>query len=208
MTFPDSTVGDLAVLQAFRLKGRVQPDGLAETLRADPAGVDNAVARLTATGLLVGDKLLQLSSTGRDRLGGLLAEERKNIDAGALAAAYNDFRAVNSDFKSAVTDWQLKAGQPNSHDDIEYDGAIVARIEAVHRRVVPIVSAVAAELPRLSNYLVKLQRALDKVKAGDTAWLTRPLIDSYHTVWFELHEELIGAAGLTREAEAKSGHAQ
>jgi hypothetical protein len=53
-----------------------------------------------------------------------------------------------------------------------------------------------------------LQQALDKVKAGDTAWLTRPIIDSYHTVWFELHEEFIGAAGLTRAAEAKSGHAQ
>jgi hypothetical protein len=39
-------------------------------------------------------------------------------------------------------------------------------------------------------------------------WLSRPLIDSYHTVWFELHEELILAAGLTREAEAESGNAQ
>jgi hypothetical protein len=27
-------------------------------------------------------------------------------------------------------------------------------------------------------------------------------------VWFELHEELIVAAGLTREDEAKAGHAQ
>ena len=39
-------------------------------------------------------------------------------------------------------------------------------------------------------------------------WLVRPLIDSYHTVWFELHEELILAAGLTRESEAKAGDAQ
>jgi hypothetical protein len=46
------------------------------------------------------------------------------------------------------------------------------------------------------------------VKSGDTTWLTRPIIDSYHTVWFELHEELILAAGLTREDEAKAGHAQ
>ena len=33
-------------------------------------------------------------------------------------------------------------------------------------------------------------------------------IGSYHTAWFELHEELILAAGLTRECEAKSGDAQ
>jgi hypothetical protein len=55
---------------------------------------------------------------------------------------------------------------------------------------------------------VKLQTALDNIHAGETMWLARPLIDSYHTVWFELHEELILAAGLTRESEAKSGHAQ
>ena len=203
-----NTVGDLSVLQAVRLKGRVQPDRLAETLRADPADVDNVVARLTATGSLVGDRLLQLSRNGRDRLGELLAEERKSIDARAIANAYNGFSAINTEFKAAVTDWQLKAGQPNSHDDTEYDAAILARIQAVHQQVVPIVATAAAQLPRLNNYSAKLQRALDKVTAGDISWLTRPLIDSYHTVWFELHEELIGAAGLTREAEAERGHAQ
>jgi hypothetical protein len=50
--------------------------------------------------------------------------------------------------------------------------------------------------------------ALGKVKNGETAWLARPLIDSYHTVWFELHEELISAVGLTREEAARSGDAQ
>jgi hypothetical protein len=63
-------------------------------------------------------------------------------------------------------------------------------------------------LPRLSRYSAKLQAALDNINAGDTSWLSRPIIDSYHTVWFELHEELILAAGLTREAEAKAGEAQ
>jgi hypothetical protein len=53
-----------------------------------------------------------------------------------------------------------------------------------------------------------LTAALDKINAGDSTWLTRPLIDSYHTVWFELHEELIGAVGLTREEAARSGDAQ
>jgi pyruvate,orthophosphate dikinase len=33
------------------------------------------------------------------------------------------------------------------------------------------------------------------------------LLDSYHTVWFELHEDLIRLAGRTREAEATAGRA-
>ncbi len=205
----NSSVGtaDLTVLQAVRLKGRVSSDALADTLGQDRAAVNHTVERMTGAGLLVCDRTLRLSDAGRARLGDLLAAERRNVDGAAIADAYNEFGSLNAEFKAAVTDWQLKDGRPNSHDDADYDAAVVARIEAVHRRVAPILAAAVAQLPRLSGYCVKLTQALNKVAAGDTSWLTRPLVDSYHTVWFELHEELIAAAGLTREAAARSGHA-
>jgi pyruvate,orthophosphate dikinase len=38
--------------------------------------------------------------------------------------------------------------------------------------------------------------------------VARPIIDSYHTVWFELHEDLMAINGLTRAAEARAGRAQ
>jgi DNA-binding MarR family transcriptional regulator len=202
-------MNELAVLQAVRLKGRVTATDLAATLATDPAEVAGTVEQLTATGLVVGDdKVLKLSPDGRARLDELLAEERKNVDAAGIVAVYNAFRAVNADFKAVVTEWQVKDGEPNTHQDAGYDAAVLARIEDVHQRVLPIIAAAASQLPRLNAYAAKLQKALDKVKAGDTTWLTRPLIDSYHTVWFELHEELIGAAGLSREAEAKAGYAE
>jgi hypothetical protein len=65
----------------------------------------------------------------------------------------------------------------------------------------PILASASGQLPRLDAYSAKLSAALDRIHAGDAVWLARPMIDSYHTVWFELHEELIGAAGLTREDE-------
>jgi hypothetical protein len=201
-------VSELTVLQAVRLKGRVTLVDLAATLGEDADDVAGIVGRLTESGLLVDGKALRLSADGRVRLGELLAAEREQADTAALAAAYADFRAVNTEFKALVTDWQVKDGQPNTHEDRAYDAAVLARLDDVHRRVTPIVAAAAAQLPRLSRYSTKLQAALDNVHAGETAWLSRPLIDSYHTVWFELHEELIVAAGLTRETEAKSGDAQ
>ena len=78
----------------------------------------------------------------------------------------------------------------------------------VHERVVPIIAAAATQVPRLSAYPAKLRTAPDKVKAGEIAWLTKPLIDSYHTVWFVSHQELILAVGLTREEAARSGDAR
>ncbi|OBJ01348.1 hypothetical protein [Mycobacterium sp. 1465703.0] len=202
---------ELAVLQGVRLKGRVNRADLAATLGEDPDAVAILVERLTAAGLLAEGATLQITRSGSDRLATLLAEERAGIDPAAMAGAYDDFRAVNADFKRLVTDWQLKGGpegSPNTHDDAEYDAAVLARLDDVHARVIPIIRSAAAQLPRLNAYATKLAAALDKVKAGETAWLTRPLIDSYHTVWFELHEELIVVVGLTREEAARAGDAQ
>jgi hypothetical protein len=197
-------VTELTVLQAVRLKGRVSPDDLATTLGEDVSGT---VDQLIASGLLQDGKALRVSPNGRARLDELLTDERRHADQAELSAAHRDFRSVNSEFKALVTDWQLKDGRPNDHDDADYDAAVLARLGGVHHRVTPIIAAASAQLPRLRRYAAKLQAALDKVAAGDTAWLSRPLIDSYHTVWFELHEELIQAAGLTRAAEARSDDA-
>lgn len=200
-------MSELAVLQAVRLKGRVSRADLAATLGESTDDVVGTVERLTKSGLLIDGPPLRVSPDGRVRLDELLADERRDVDTAALADTYTDFRAVNAEFKALVTDWQLKDGSPNTHDDAAYDAEVLGRLDDVHRRVTPIVTAAAAQVPRLSHYSTKLQAALDNVHGGDTAWLSRPLIDSYHTVWFELHEELIVAAGLTRESEAKSGDA-
>lgn len=199
---------DLQVLQAVRLKGRVSPADLASTLGADAPVIDDALHRLSGAGLLIEGPTVRITPDGRARLAELLAAERRGVDSAAIDAAYHEFRPVNTDFKALVTDWQLRDGQPNDHRDPDYDAAVLARLDDVHRRVAPVVAAVTAQLPRLRGYPEKLASALDKVKAGDIVWLTRPLIDSYHTVWFELHEELILAAGLTREQAARSGDAQ
>jgi hypothetical protein len=191
-------VTDLAVLQGVRLKGRVSRADLASTLGEDPREL---VDDLTRSGLLLDGPTLRLTPEGRERLDELLTAEREHLDQSAISVVYNDFRAVNAEFKALVTDWQVRDGQPNTHDDSDYDAAVLARLDVVHQRIMPIVAAAAAQLPRLSRYSTKLQTALDNVRAGDTIWLSRPLIDSYHTVWFELHEELILVAGLTREAE-------
>ncbi|MDT5218102.1 MAG: hypothetical protein QOF15_207 [Mycobacterium sp.] len=199
---------ELSVLQAVRMKGRVTPADLAKTLRADDTEVAETVGRLAADGLLVAGPTLRITPEGRAKLAELLAAERRDADPATLAAAYDEFRSINTEFKALVTAWQLKDGQPNNHEDADYDAAVLARLDGVHQRVISIVATVTAQLPRLSSYPAKLGAALDRVNSGEISWLTRPLIDSYHTVWFELHEELILAVGLTREQAARSGDAQ
>src|ERR1700722_773695 len=115
-------MSELTVLQAVRLKGRVSPTDLAATLGEELADVATTVERLTRSGLLAEDTILKISPTGRARLGELLGAERDCAASAALAAAHGDFREVNTELKALVTDWQVKNGQPNNHEDAGYDG--------------------------------------------------------------------------------------
>jgi hypothetical protein len=199
---------ELALLQAVRLKGRVRPADLAATLEQEEDAVGAAVEDLAGAGLLVRGKAVRLTPEGKKRLAELLAEERRGIDGPAITRIYHEFRPVNRALKALVSDWQLRDGDPNDHSDADYDAAVLGRLEPVHDAILPILASASEQLPRLGAYTAKLSTSMDKIRAGDPTWFARPIVDSYHTVWFELHEELIGAAGLTREDEEGAGHAE
>src|SRR5260370_39257201 len=122
---------ELAVLQAVRLKGRVSRDVLAATVGGDFVDV---VDLLVGSGLLLDGPTLRLSPEGRGRLEGLLADERSHVATAAVVAAYGEFRSLNDEFKALVTDWQLKDGQPNTHEDAGYDAAVPAPLADGHLR--------------------------------------------------------------------------
>lgn len=186
---------ELKVLQAVRLKGEVNAADLAATVDEDATTVADAIAASTEAGLLLpAGRELKLSPDGRSRLEWLLKQERAGIDRTAMASAYEEFRSANADFKIVVSDWTLRDGEPNPHDDADYDAGVLDRLERVHQRVLAVISTAGQQIPRLAGYADKLDGALQRIRTGDTAWLTEPVVDSYHTAWFELHEELLLAA--------------
>ena len=186
------SAAELSTLQTVRLKGRV---GRAELVAAD---------ELVYAGLLTDAVSVRLTAEGRARLAELLAAERAAVDRTAAERVYARFGPVNADFKSVVSQWQLAKSGPSAE---EAAATALARVEELHAAVGPVVTAAADLVSRLGTYGDRLEAALELVRAGDMTWLTRPLVDSYHTVWFELHEELIGLAGRTRAGEAESGSA-
>ena len=105
------------------------------------------------------------------------------------------------------TAWQLKSidGSTaiNDHTDAAYDASVVDRLGTLHAQADSLLADVASTLPRFVRYPERLVHALAKVQAGQTEWFTKPLLDSYHTVWFELHEDLLSTLGIQRGAEAR-----
>ena len=199
----------LSVLRVVELKGRVREADVATPLGIAPEAAGAQLGDLEAAGLLVkAGAGFRLADAGRARLAELLAADAATVDQPSLAAAYDDFCVVNADLKTIVTAWQLKAdGTPNDHTDASYDAGVLARLADLHVRVLPLVERLAEIAPRLARYPQRLQHAQDRLAEGDTTWVARPILDSYHTVWFELHEDLIQLSGRTRLEEAAAGRA-
>jgi hypothetical protein len=90
---------------------------------------------------------------------------------------------------------------PNDHKDPEYDWGIFDRLSSIDDRVGPLVTSVARNVDRFGPYRERLRTARRKVDEGGHEWLTSPRIDSYHTVWMQLHEDLLLALGKERASE-------
>ena len=53
-------------------------------------------------------------------------------------------------------------------------------------------------MPHFAPYRERLRSARRRVVDGEHDWFTSPRVDSYHTVWMELHEDLLAALGWER----------
>lgn len=202
-------MSELTVLRVVELKGRVRETEVATPLGVAAEAAGALLSDLATAGLVIrAGAGYRLADAGRSRLAELLAADAATVDQPSLAAAYDEFCVVNADLKTIVTAWQLRAdGTPNDHTDAAYDADVLARLAALHARVLPLVHRLAEIAPRLARYPARLQHALDRLAEGDTTWVARPILDSYHTVWFELHEDLIQLSGRTRLEEAVAGRA-
>jgi hypothetical protein len=205
----EAGMSELSVLQAMRLKGRLAVEAAAACVGDPPDQVQPQLHTLVKAGLAKqAGTAVRITPEGRERLTALLEAERATVDQAQLTEAYHAFDEHNNEMKAIMHAWQLRDdGTPNDHTDQAYDAAIVGRLVALHEGFEPLLQRVVTLAPRLSPYLTRFSGALEQVQAGDHSFIARPIADSYHTVWFEFHEELIGLLGRTRVEEAAAGRA-
>jgi pyruvate,orthophosphate dikinase len=194
------------VLQVLHVKGRATLAALAAAVWTDPT---EAVAGFMAAGLVEDSRLgYKLTEQARSRVDELYAREREQA-RGVIGEVYTSFGPINDEVKQIVTDWQMRpvGGELtlNDHADHRYDEAVLARLRRTDAKVAAALEPLTVALARFDLYPQRLDRALSLVGEGDHSMLAAPLKDSYHTVWFELHQELITLAGRTRADEEAAG---
>ena len=198
-------------LRAIELKGLAPTSAIADAVAATPEDVQPILDQLATDGL-VGTVAgaYRLTEAGTARAGASLAAEQAAWGLDRAAAALDGFVALDQRMKDAVTSWQLRDADAqvlNDHTDPEYDRGVLERLGALHTDATAWLTPHESALPRLGTYRVRLGRAVEAALAGDGRFVASPRVDSYHGIWFELHEDLIQLAGRTRADEVEAGRA-
>ena len=178
------------LLLRLRLRGRV----------ADPATSETAALVTAGHATTRGDHLI-LAPAGRaeaDRIFRLDGD-----DAAATRDAYDQFLPRNVELIQVCHDWQVRTGGAvNDHRDATYDWAVIDRLGVIDDRAGPVVRRLERRVDVFDGYRSRLRDARRQLEDGGHDWFTSPRIDSYHTVWMELHEHLLVALGIARGEEA------
>ena len=196
------------VLHALRTKGMAEVDavahaaGLSEDQAVGALGVlgERGWARYRDGNRAKGWMLLGEGRAEAER--SATAEMEASGQRSAVFDLYRAFKVLDPELKQACTDFQIRGDQTlNDHTDPDYDAAVIARLAEINRRVQPIMARLTEALDRFGHYGPRLNFALSQVVGGDINWFTKPSLDSYHEVWFELHEDLLVTLGIDRAAE-------
>ena len=187
------------LLHVLRIKGRATPEVLEDALDVDAA---TALEHLAAQGLVEPTRAgYRITAAGDERVAELYAAERRQIGP-MIEDVYEMFLPLNDDVEQIVTDWQcvMVDGQLvlNDHSDRAHDDEVIDRLHRTDAKIVEALSPLTTVLPRLDLYARRLRRALGRITGGDGSMVAAPNKDSYHTVWFELHEELLVLSGRPR----------
>jgi pyruvate,orthophosphate dikinase len=201
------------VIRRLSTKGFGTAATIADALLASVDSVSPMLDQLVVDGLAATVAgAYRLTDPGKERAAELLAADRSLWGSEAAGAALDAFLALDRRLKDAVTAWQLRptdGGEPvvNDHSDAAYDSSVLEALAEVGADADEWLAPLESASLRLHGYRARLSRALELARGGDQRFVASPRVDSFHGVWFELHEDLIRLAGRTREAGAEAGRA-
>ncbi|MFJ5986921.1 transcriptional regulator [Lentzea sp. NPDC092896] len=196
---------NLLVLHALRCVGTTGLTRVASFTGLEESEVESELIDLAVAGLVTHHRGFggwALTESGRAAdASGVKAELESAGTRPALTEAFDAFLVLNPELLDLCTAWQVRSadGVVNDHTDEVYDARVLALFTDFHARAVVVIAALAAAVPRFARYDPRLTEALARAQAGELDHLA-DTIDSFHTVWAELHEDLLATLGIARWA--------
>jgi hypothetical protein len=193
------------VMHGLAVKKHTDTHALAEFTGLPEATVAGLLADGVKSGRIVeAQGKYLLAPLARVALDGQYGATCASLRASAgFMSAYEAFERINVSLKALITEWQTMevggARVANDHSDREYDLRIIDRLGELHERAGGILARLVGEVPRFASYERALQAALERAEEGAVEWVSDARLPSYHTTWFEMHEDLLRLAGRQRQ---------
>ena len=209
---PVETATKEDVLRSLLVKGQSSPESLGQALVLGPEELQPLVDETVTAGLgEVVAGAIRLTAEGKLAALDSFEAERERWGSDNADGALDAFLPFDHRMKDLVTAWQVReiGGESvlNDHSDADYDAKVLDDLAALHEESAGWLGTLSPRLGRLDAYRVRLDRALALARAGDRRFVASPRVESYHTVWFELHEDLIRLSGRKRATEVAAGRA-
>jgi hypothetical protein len=192
------------VLHAIGVKKHADAAAITEFLGVPAAEVARLLADVARSGRLIeAQGKYALAPLARVALDGQYSREYADLRADAdFVEAYETFERINVQLKAVITEWQTielgGARVPNDHSNSGYDDRIIDRLGDLHDRAERVLRQLERSVARFSYYRTQLGAALEKAEDGAIEWVSDARLPSYHTLWFELHEDLLRLLGRKR----------
>jgi DNA-binding transcriptional ArsR family regulator len=186
------------VLQALRLKGRATAEELAVSLGLPQDEVSSELSSLAEEHLVVERATgrrpgWMLTGDGRERYDASLEEARTPKVVQRLTDTYSSFMHSNQRVKDLCAKWQ-----GTTDDATRFE--ILEDLAEIGEKVAPSLASAGEVVPRFGAYADRLAASLEKAE-DDPRFVVSPVVDSFHTVWFECHEDYLLMLGRSREQE-------
>ncbi len=198
------------LVRALAIKGYVMPDMLAPAVDVSAEEAEALLERLVADGIAKeSGGMFSLTDDGKALGAEMIAGDRASWGPAAAQAALDGFLELDARMKVIVTAWQMKEvdGEQvlNDHADADHDAGVLAQLAALHADTTAWIRPLLAGMPRLSGYGRRLDAAAAAAAGGDALYVASPRVDSYHGVWFELHEDLDPFGGHDPRGRGRGG---
>jgi DNA-binding transcriptional ArsR family regulator len=186
------------VLHALGIKGRASLEELAAVLGSRPSATELWLRELDAAGLVT-QRLAgrrpgwMLSPTGRAAYTSQCWESVSPDARARLVAEYRSFLRINTRAKTACSAWQTTT-------DGQRRAELIWELDEIHEQVAPVLNRSGEIVERFARYGVRLGEALLRAH-DDPRYVVSPSVDSFHTVWFECHEDFLVTLGRSRHEE-------
>ncbi len=184
------SLDEFKILNYINIRQAIEdPDVITSVVEMEPAKTKELFDSCAKVGYISEDNdMWMLTESGEEAVSQFRKLETEGREK-ELQAVYEKFDGENNTFKKIVSEWQTE-----KNDQKVLDG-----LEGVHARIGEIFLELSKLIPRYEVYPIRFNRALQNLKDGKTEYLAKYSVDSYHTIWFDLHEDLLNLLGKERD---------